>query len=49
MTLMDKIKIQISRDTWKSLNGLKEAGDTFDKVIEKLVSYWWKKQKEGEL
>ena len=46
---MDKIKIQISRNTWKSLNSLKEAGDSFNKVIEKLVSYWWKNQEEGKV
>ena len=37
MSNMDKIKIQISGDTWKLLNGLKRPGESFDDVLQRVV------------
>ncbi|MBA7704056.1 hypothetical protein ES703_112854 [subsurface metagenome] len=35
---MVKRQIAIESETWKALNQLKEPGDTFDKVIQRLVT-----------
>ncbi|HUW44796.1 MAG TPA: hypothetical protein VMW50_03280 [Dehalococcoidia bacterium] len=45
---MTKRQIAIEDETWMSLNQLKEPGDTFDEVIKKLLTFWWKKNEEGE-
>ena len=37
MVKMDKTKIQIGRDTWKSLNTMKRTGESFDDVIQRLI------------
>ena len=35
---MDKTKIQISRETWRELNQLKQTGESFDDVIKRILS-----------
>ena len=40
---MSKTLIQISTETWKKLNSLKDVGDSFDDVIKRLIE----EQKNG--
>ena len=34
----DRTSIQISRETWRDLNQRKEPGDSFDDVIQRVLS-----------
>ena len=34
----DRTSIQISRETWRALNQRKEPGDSFDDVIQRVLS-----------
>ena len=33
----EKTTVKVSRETWKRLNHLKEPGDAFDEVIQRLL------------
>jgi len=49
MAGIKKKNVLVLPSTWKDLNSLKNPGESFDSVINRLIAYWWKNQDEGEL
>lgn len=37
MFKMDRIKIQISTETWTALNAMKKPGESFDGVLKRII------------